>query len=139
MAQVHNDNREKKKKNAPRHSETISAKKRYTAIVACAKSARKSRENYDLHRKVETNPRLEPLKVYINFKRFTPSCSSCRTPHGASRLVQATSAWLVKTRRAPSRHSRDARVHGHTTTTIHKLSTPPPPPHGIYQVYNTLS
>ena len=37
------------------------------------------------------------------------------------------SAWLVKTRRAPSRHSRDARVHGHTTTATHKLSTPPPP------------
>ena len=35
------------------------------------------------------------------------------------------SAWLVKTRRAPSRHSRHARVYGHTTTTMHKLSTPP--------------
>ena len=51
-----------------------------------------------------------------------------RTPHGASRLVQAISAWLVKTRRAPSRHSRDARVYGHTTKAMHKLSTPPPPP-----------
>ena len=49
-----------------------------------------------------------------------------QTPHGASRLMQAMSAWLVKTRRAPSRHSRDARVHGHTTTAMHKLSTPPP-------------
>ena len=37
------------------------------------------------------------------------------------------SAWLVKTRRAPSRHGRDARVYGHTTTAMHKLSTPPPP------------
>ena len=27
------------------------------------------------------------------------------------RLVQAISVWLVKIRRAPSRHSRDARVH----------------------------
>ena len=51
-----------------------------------------------------------------------------RTPHGASRLVQALSAWLVKIRRAPSRHSRDARVYGNMTTAIHKLSTPPPPP-----------
>ena len=51
-----------------------------------------------------------------------------RTPHGASRLEQAMSAWLVKTRRAPSRHSRDARVYGHTTTAMHKLSTPLPPP-----------
>ena len=49
-----------------------------------------------------------------------------RTPHRASRLVQAMSAWLVKTRRAPSRHSRVARVCGHTTTAMHKLSTPPP-------------
>ena len=50
-----------------------------------------------------------------------------RTPHGAVRLVPATSAWLVKTRRAPSRHGRDARVYGHTTTAMHKLRTPPPP------------
>ena len=34
-----------------------------------------------------------------------------RTPHGASRLVLAMSAWSVKIRRAPSRHCRDARVH----------------------------
>ena len=33
-----------------------------------------------------------------------------RTPHRASRLVQAMPAWLVKTRRAPSRHCSDARV-----------------------------
>ena len=50
-----------------------------------------------------------------------------RTRHGASRLVQEMSAWLVKTRRAPSRHSRGARVYGHTTTAMHKLSTPPLP------------
>ena len=50
-----------------------------------------------------------------------------RTPHGASRLELAMSAWLVKTRRAPSGHSRDARVYGHTTKAMHKLSTPPPP------------
>ena len=51
-----------------------------------------------------------------------------RTPHGISRFVQAMPAWLVKTRRAPSRHSRDARVYGHTTTAMHKLSTPSPSP-----------
>ena len=49
-----------------------------------------------------------------------------RTPHGALRLVQAMSAWLVNTRSAPSRHGRDARVYGRTTTAKHKLSTPPP-------------
>ena len=32
-----------------------------------------------------------------------------RTPHGTSYFVQETSAWSVKTRRAPSRHCRDAR------------------------------
>ena len=48
-----------------------------------------------------------------------------RTTNGASRLAKAMSAWLVKTRRAPSRHSRDARVYGHTTTGMHELSTPP--------------
>ena len=53
-----------------------------------------------------------------------------RTPHGASRLVLAMSAWLVKTQRAPSRHSRNARVYGHTTTAMHKLSTPPSPSPG---------
>ena len=51
-----------------------------------------------------------------------------RTPHGASRLVQAMSAWLVKTRRTPSRHGRDARVYGHMTTAMHKLTTRPHPP-----------
>ena len=43
-----------------------------------------------------------------------------RTPHGASRLVQAMS---VKTRRAPSRHCRDPRVYGHTTTDMHDISS----------------
>ena len=42
-----------------------------------------------------------------------------RALHGALRLVQAMPAWLVKIRRAPSRHSTDARVYG--------LTTPPPP------------
>ena len=41
---------------------------------------------------------------------------------------KAMSAWSVKTRRAPSRHCRDARVHGHTTTAMHGMSTPPNPP-----------
>ena len=50
-----------------------------------------------------------------------------RTSHGASRLVQAMSAWLVKTRRAPSRYRRGARIYGHTTKAMHKLSIPPPP------------
>ena len=51
-----------------------------------------------------------------------------RTPHGASRLVLAMSAWSVKTRCAPSRHCKDARVYGHTTTTaMHDNEYPLPP------------
>ena len=41
-----------------------------------------------------------------------------RTPHGAPRLVQAMPAWQMKTRHAPSRHCKDARVYGHTTTAM---------------------
>ena len=65
------------------------------------------------------------LRAVIGTMQFTLHAIR-RTPHGASRLVQAMSAWLVKTRRAPSRHSRDARVYGHTTMAMHELSTPPP-------------
>ena len=48
-----------------------------------------------------------------------------RTPHGASRLVQAMSVWSVKTRRALSRHCKDVRVYGHKTTGMLGMSTPP--------------
>ena len=52
------------------------------------------------------------------------------TPHGASHLVQAMPSWSAKTRRALSRHCRDGRVYGHTTTAMHCMSTPPhPSPH----------
>ena len=43
-----------------------------------------------------------------------------------ARLVQAMSAWSVKSRRSPSRQSRDARVYGHATTATHEMSTPFP-------------
>ena len=51
-----------------------------------------------------------------------------RTPHDALRLVPAVSAGLVKTRRASSRQSRDARVYGHTATAMDTPSTPPARP-----------
>ena len=53
-----------------------------------------------------------------------------RTPHGASRLVQAMSAWLVKARHAPSRHCRDARVIPLWSydTAMHEYRVHPPPP-----------
>ena len=65
------------------------------------------------------------LRAVLERMRFTLHATR-RAPYGASRLVQAMSAWSVKTRRAPSRHSRDATVYGHATTVMHKLSTPPP-------------
>ena len=58
--------------------------------------------------------------------RISISRATRRTPHGASRLVQETSTWLVKTRRAPSRHCRDARGYGHTAAVMHDMITRPP-------------
>ena len=69
---------------------------------------------------------ISVLRAVFRRMQFTLRATR-RTPHGASRLVQAMSAWLVKTLHASSRHSRDARVYGHTTTAVHKLSTPTPP------------
>ena len=46
---------------------------------------------------------------------------------GASRLVQSMSAWSTKTRRAPSRHCRDPKLYGHTTTAMHVIEYTPPP------------
>ncbi|CAM9691118.1 unnamed protein product, partial [Laminaria digitata] len=48
---------------------------------------------------------------------------------------QAMPAWWVKTRRAPSRHCRDSRVFGHTTTAVHDNEYTPPP----LQVENSAS
>ena len=67
------------------------------------------------------------LRAILGRVQFTLHATR-RPPHGASRLVQSMSAWLVKIQCAPSRHSRDARVYGHTTTAMHKLRTPPPIP-----------
>ena len=49
-----------------------------------------------------------------------------RPSHGTSRLVLAIMS--VKTRRAPSRHGRDARVYGHMTMAMHVSTIVPPPP-----------
>ena len=66
--------------------------------------------------------RMQPTQLNLHATR--------RTPHRASQgLVQAMSAWSVKARHAPSRHCRDARVYGHTTTAMRDIEyTPPPPP-----------
>ena len=51
---------------------------------------------------------------------------------GTSRLVLAMSAWSIKTRRAPSRHCRGARVYDHTTTAMHDNEYPPPPAYDFF-------
>ena len=53
-----------------------------------------------------------------------PPHATRRTPHGASLLVLAMSAWSVKTQRAPSRHCRDTNVDGRTTTAMHDMRPP---------------
>ena len=63
------------------------------------------------------------LRAILGGMQFTLYATR-RTPQGASRLVQAMSACLVKPRGAPSRHGRDASFYGRTTTAMHKLSTP---------------
>ena len=97
----------------------------------CLWSGHTSKQNNSLTlssicKKVGTKVPKSVLRVVLGRMQFILHATR-RTPHGASRLVQAMSAWLVKTRRAPSRHGRDARVYGHKTTAMHKLSTPPPP------------
>ena len=67
-----------------------------------------------------------PHKAVLSRTQLTLHATR-RTPHGASRLVLAMYAWSVKTRHAPSRHCRDARVYGHTTTAMHDVNTPPLP------------
>ena len=57
--------------------------------------------------------------------RMWPIIATHRTPHGASRLVQAISVWSVKPRRAPPRQCSGGRVYGHSTTAMHDNYTPP--------------
>ena len=81
-----------------------------------------------LHKKVGTRCRSPSFERFLRAMQFTLRATQ-RPPHYASRLVQAKClpGWR-ETRRAPSRHRRDARVYGHATTAMPKLSTPPPPP-----------
>ena len=67
-----------------------------------------------------------------SYERFLEGCGSpfmrLAEHLTALRACCKQYAWLVKSRRAPSRHSRDARVYSYTTTAMHTLSIPPPPP-----------
>ena len=61
-----------------------------------------------------------------------------QTPHGASRSLQAKCAWSVKTRRGPSRHCTDARVHVHIVRLppcmAFRVHPPPPPGLGLLTI-----
>ena len=62
---------------------------------------------------------LSRMQHTLHAARRTP------TSRFASRLVLTTSIWSAKTRRAPSRHCRDARAYGHTPTAMHDIEYPP--------------
>ena len=108
-------------------------------MIALSRASTRAANNADLrnwqwscfvtvHKQVGTRYKVPKsvLRAVLGRMQFTFHATR-RTPHGASRLVQAISAWLMKTRRTPSRQSRDARVYGHTNTAMHKLSTRRPP------------
>ena len=69
--------------------------------------------------------RSPPHKRFLVGRR-SPFMRLAETPHGASCLVQAMSAWSVETRRAPSRHCRGARVYVHTATACLLYTSPSP-------------
>ena len=71
----------------------------------------------------------EPKTDRTAVHRMYMKCGNPLSPIScsAARFVPAMLAWSVKTRCAPSRHFRDARVYGHTTTFMHDMSTPHPP------------
>ena len=75
-------------------------------------------ENKSIHWPLSSIYRRSASKAVLSRMHLALHATSA-TPHGASCLVQAISAWSVKIRRAPSRHCRDARVYGHTTTDMH--------------------
>ena len=101
-----------------------------------------TRQSHGIHIAVSgsghTTKHLNELDAYHQYARNFVSkavfmrtqliltCDWRNTSRFASRLMQASSAWSVKTRRAPSRHCRDARVYRHTTTAMHDNEYTPP-------------
>ena len=74
--------------------------------------------------------RLKALRLSIIHAVVDVCCASLVTmlPFGACLFDYCRALSLfAKTRRAPSRHCRDARVYGHMTTAMHDVSTPPSP------------
>ena len=92
---------------------------RHPTLVATRETNQFTRRCHPYARKSASQAVLSRMQLTLHATR--------RTPHGASCLVLAMSARSVKTRRAPSRHCRDARVYGHTTTAMHDNDYTPPP------------
>ena len=85
---------------------------------------------YGTHKNLYTNFYSQHLVLFTMVPRDSMQLAfraTRRTHHGASRLVQAMSAWSVKTRRRPSRHCRDAEAHGHACDYGHACQRAPPP------------
>ena len=82
------------------------------------------------HSRLSPSPPRLPKRLT---KRFLVGCSSPfmrlveYVTAGGSRLVQARCAWSVKTRRAPSRRCRDARVYMVILQRPCAISGTPPP------------
>ena len=69
-----------------------------------------------------------PIPTDMTRPRYTSPSTPLPRPPLTHPCTPPLQPWLVKTRRAPSRHSTDARFYGHTTTAVHTLNTTPSPP-----------
>ena len=85
-------------------------------LIAVSGSGHTGKQNQSI-RRCHPYARKSASRAVLSVMQLTIQATR-RTPHGASRLVLAMSAWSVKTRRAPSRHCRDANVYGHMTTAM---------------------
>ena len=88
-------------------------------------SGRTRKKNKSVHWTLPCHPYAKKSASQADLSMQVTLHATRRTPYGASRLVQAMSFCSATTRRAPSRHYRDARVYGHTTTAMHDMSTTP--------------
>ena len=71
-------------------------------LIAVSGSGHTGKQNQSI-RRCHPYARKSASRAVLSVMQLTIQATR-RTPHGASRLVLAMSAWSVKTRRAPSRH-----------------------------------
>ena len=67
--------------------------------------------------------------AYLLLQNLYPTLTPKYFPNNVGAMIPPLPlpSWSVKTRRAPSRHDRDARVCGHTPTAMHDMSHEYPP------------